>query len=159
MEHYDAIVIGTGQAGKPLAGDLGKAGRKTAIIERGRVGGTCVIDGCTPTKTMVASARVAHLARRAGDYGVRVGDVDVDLSVVRGRKRDMVDAWSSGGEKGLGRIEAVDLVFGHAQFTGPRTLEVAQEGGETRDCSTKAVEGCHGHQLRLSARHSTLQRH
>ncbi|MEX2466690.1 MAG: mercuric reductase [Gemmatimonadota bacterium] len=132
MEHLDAIVIGTGQAGKPLAGALGKAGHRTAIIEKGRVGGTCVIDGCTPTKTMVASARVAHLARRASDYGVNVGDVTVDLEVVRGRKRDMVDAWSEGGRKGLSRIDAVDLVFGTARFTGPRRIEVELNDGGTR---------------------------
>lgn len=139
MEHFDAIVIGTGQAGKPLAGALGKAGRRTAIIEKGRVGGTCVIDGCTPTKTMVASARVAHLARRAGDYGVQLGDVEVDLEVVRRRKRDMVDAWSSGGEKGLGRIDAVDLVFGTARFTGPRVVEVALAEGGTRSMTADQV--------------------
>jgi pyruvate/2-oxoglutarate dehydrogenase complex dihydrolipoamide dehydrogenase (E3) component len=132
MEQFDAIVIGTGQAGKPLAGALGKAGRRTAIIEKGRVGGTCVIDGCTPTKTMIASARVAHLARRAADYGVNVGDVTVDLEVVRRRKRDMVDAWSEGGEKGLGRIDAVELVFGTARFTGPRRIEVELNDGGTR---------------------------
>lgn len=139
MEHFDAIVIGTGQAGKPLAGALGKAGRRVAIIEKGRVGGTCVIDGCTPTKTMVASARVAHLARRAGDYGVRVGDVEVDLEAVRRRKRDMVDAWSSGGEKGLGRIDTVDLVFGTARFTGPRAVDVALAAGGTRSLTADQV--------------------
>jgi pyruvate/2-oxoglutarate dehydrogenase complex dihydrolipoamide dehydrogenase (E3) component len=139
MEHYDAIVIGTGQAGKPLAGALGKAGRRTAIIEKGRVGGTCVIDGCTPTKTMVASARVAHLARRAADYGVRTGGVEVDLSVVRRRKRGVVDAWSSGGEKGLGRIEAIELVFGTARFTGPRVIEVELVDGGMRSMTADQV--------------------
>lgn len=139
MEHYDAIVIGTGQAGKPLAGALGEAGLKTAIVEKGRVGGTCVIDGCTPTKTMVASARVAHLARRAADYGVRVGDVRVDLGVVRRRKREIVDAWSSGGEKGLKRVDGLDLVFGEARFTGPRTLDVTAADGATRSMTADRV--------------------
>ncbi|MEX2470880.1 MAG: mercuric reductase [Gemmatimonadota bacterium] len=139
MEQFDAIVIGTGQAGKPLAGALGKAGKRTAIIEKGRVGGTCVIDGCTPTKTMVASARVAHLARRAADYGVNVGDVTVDLEVVRRRKRDMVDAWSEGGRKGLSRIDAVDLVFGTARFTGPRRIEVELNDGGTRTMEADQV--------------------
>lgn len=139
MEHFDAIVIGTGQAGKPLAGALGKAGHRTAIIEKGRVGGTCVIDGCTPTKTMVASARVAHLARRAADYGVNAGDVTVDLEVVRRRKRDMVDAWSAGGEKGLGRIDAVDLVFGTARFVGPRRIEVELADGGSRTMEADKV--------------------
>ena len=71
MERFDAIVLGTGQAGKPLALDLGAAGRRTAVVERAYVGGTCVNVGCTPTKTMVASARVAYQARRAADFGVR----------------------------------------------------------------------------------------
>lgn len=132
MEHFDDIVIGTGQAGKPLAAALGDAGRRTAIIEKGRVGGTCVIDGCTPTKTMVASARVAHMARRAGDYGVRVGDVEVDLETVRRRKREMVDAWSSGARKGLEENDAVELVFGTARFTAPREIEVDLSDGGTR---------------------------
>ena len=79
-ERFDAIVLGTGQAGKPLALDLGAAGRRTAVVEREYVGGTCVNVGCTPTKTMVASARVAYLARRAADYGVRCGPVDVDMT-------------------------------------------------------------------------------
>ncbi len=79
LEPFDAVVIGTGQAGKPLARALGAAGKKTAIIERGRVGGTCILTGCTPTKTMVASARVAYLARRAPEYGVHTGPVRVDI--------------------------------------------------------------------------------
>ena len=77
-ENFDAIIIGSGQAGKPLAIDLARAGWNTALIEREHVGGTCINVGCTPTKTMVASARVAYLARRAGDYGVRVPSVSVD---------------------------------------------------------------------------------
>lgn len=132
MERFDAVVIGTGQAGKPLAAALADAGRRTAIIEKARVGGTCVIDGCTPTKTMVASARVAHMARRAGDYGVDVGEVEVDLAAVRRRKREMVDAWSSGARKGLEENDAVDLVFGTARFTAPREIEVELSDGGTR---------------------------
>src|SRR5437773_432692 len=82
---YDAIVIGAGQAGGPLAGALARAGRRTALIERVHVGGTCINEGCTPTKTMVASARVAYLARRAAAYGVRAGSVTVDMAAVRQR--------------------------------------------------------------------------
>jgi pyruvate/2-oxoglutarate dehydrogenase complex dihydrolipoamide dehydrogenase (E3) component len=98
-ERLDAIIIGTGQAGKPLAGALAEAGWKTAIIERGRVGGTCLITGCTPTKTMVASARVAHLARRASGFGVHVGDARVEMAAVRRRKREIVDSFSDGAER------------------------------------------------------------
>jgi pyruvate/2-oxoglutarate dehydrogenase complex dihydrolipoamide dehydrogenase (E3) component len=85
---FDAIIIGTGQAGKPLASELARAGWKTALVERENVGGTCVNVGCKPTKTMVASARVAYLARRAADYGVRVPSVKVDQVVVRAQTRD-----------------------------------------------------------------------
>jgi pyruvate/2-oxoglutarate dehydrogenase complex dihydrolipoamide dehydrogenase (E3) component len=132
-EHLDAIIIGTGQGGKPLAGALAEARWRTAIIERDRVGGTCVVRGCTPTKTMLASARVAHLARRAGDFGVRTGDVSVDLEAVRRRKRDIVDSWSAGSQKGIQRHETLELVMGTARFTGPRSVEVAlNEGGVRR---------------------------
>src|SRR5436309_120251 len=85
---YDAVVIGSGQAGGPLAGALARAGRKTALVERAHVGGTCVNEGCTPTKTMVASARVAYLARRAADYGVHNGPITFDMESVLMRKRD-----------------------------------------------------------------------
>src|SRR5437588_12193930 len=89
-QHYDAVVVGSGQSGGPLSTELTASGRKTALIEQDKVGGTCINFGCTPTKTMVASARVAYLARRAPDYGVHVGEVGVDMSEVR-RRRDAVD--------------------------------------------------------------------
>src|SRR5213595_2584807 len=95
-EQYDAIVIGAGQSGGPLARALAQAGRKTAIVEREHVGGTCINYGCTPTKTMVASARVAYLARRAADYGVGTGPVTVDLMKVRQRKRSIVESFRGG---------------------------------------------------------------
>src|ERR1700744_3702212 len=86
-QHFDAIVIGTGQGGSPLAVRLGKSGRKTAIVERELFGGTCVNVGCTPTKAYVASARTAHVARRAAEYGVQVsGAISVDLAKVKARK-------------------------------------------------------------------------
>lgn len=129
--HYDAIIIGTGQAGKPLAGAFAEAGWNTAIVEKGRVGGTCIIEGCTPTKTMVASARVAYMARRAGDYGVITGPVSVDMEVVRKRKRDIVDGWSGGSTKGMTRHETLELIYGEASFTGPKTLAVKTPEGDT----------------------------
>ena len=85
-ERFDAIILGTGQAGTPLAQELGGAGRRTEVVERQYVGGTCVNVGCTPTKTMVASARVAYLVRRASDYGVHCGPVAIDMAQVRRRK-------------------------------------------------------------------------
>ncbi len=139
-ENYKAIVIGTGQGGKPLAGSLARAGWKTAIIEReDKVGGTCVIKGCTPTKTMVASARVAHLARRAADYGVRTSSVAVDMVRVRERKRDIVDLFSGGGRRGLEKLEHLDLIFGHASFTGPNEIEVAPPDGSPRRLTAEKI--------------------
>lgn len=130
-EAFDAVVIGTGQGGKPLAGDLAEAGRRTAIIERGHVGGTCVNVGCTPTKTMVASGRVAYLVNRAGDYGVRVGSVDVDMRAVRQRKRDIVESFRSGSVKRLESTDNLELIRGEASFTGPHTVKVSlADGGE-----------------------------
>ena len=127
---YDAIIVGTGQGGKPLAGALAGAGYATAVIEKNdRVGGTCVLTGCTPTKTMIASARVAHLARRASDYGVATGEVAVDMEVVRARKRNMVADWVEGSRKGLERHDGLDLIHGTARFTGPRTMEVVDGAG------------------------------
>lgn len=137
--HYDAVIIGTGQAGKPLAGAFAEAGWRTAIIEKGRVGGTCVVEGCTPTKTMVASARVAHLARRAADYGVRTGEISVDLEVVRQRKRDIVDSWSSRSTKGMTRHETLELIYGEATFTGPKSLEVRTPDDETLELTADRV--------------------
>src|SRR5246127_2422614 len=100
--HYDAVVIGSGQGGTPLSMALAKAGMRTALIERAHVGGTCINEGCTPTKTMVASGRVAYLARRAADYGVQTGPISVDMRKVRQRKRDIVDSFRNGSQR---RIE------------------------------------------------------
>src|SRR5580693_9884346 len=116
---YDAIVIGAGQAGGPLSTALARAGWKVAIIEREHVGGTCINEGCTPTKTMVASARVAYLSRRAADYGVQHGSVSVDMEVVRRRKRAIVESFRGGSQKRLESAPGLDLIFGEAAFDGP----------------------------------------
>lgn len=136
--NYDAIVIGAGQAGGPLSTALAQAGRRTAIIECVHVGGTCINEGCTPTKTMVASARVAYLARRAADYGVRTGPVTVDMAVVRKRKRDIVDSFRNGSQKRIESTEGVDLLMGEARFTSPKVLEVHLNNGETRQLTANA---------------------
>jgi pyruvate/2-oxoglutarate dehydrogenase complex dihydrolipoamide dehydrogenase (E3) component len=139
-ETLDAIIIGTGQGGKPLAGALAEAGWKTAIVEKAdRVGGTCVVTGCTPTKTMVASARVAYLAGRAADYGVRTGPIDVDMTAVRKRKRDIVESWSSGSRKGMQRHETLELLMGHARFSGPNEVTVEMHGGGARVLSAGRI--------------------
>src|SRR6201996_7708784 len=98
-EQFDAIVIGSGQGGNPLAKALAKAGKRTALVEREHIGGTCVNEGCTPTKTMIASGRVAYLARRGADYGVKTGTLHIEMTSVRKRKRDIVNTFRSGNEK------------------------------------------------------------
>ncbi|MEJ7820402.1 MAG: FAD-dependent oxidoreductase, partial [Rubrobacteraceae bacterium] len=138
-QQYDAVIIGSGQGGNPLAKALAAAGRKTAVIEREHVGGSCVNEGCTPTKTMVASARAAYIARRAADYGVETGPVSVDMSVVRGRKRDIVDKFRSGGEKGLEKAENLDLIMGEARFIGPKELEVQLNDGGTLEIAAENI--------------------
>ena len=126
---YDAIVIGAGQAGPPLAIRLAKAGKRTALVEREHLGGTCVNDGCIPTKTLVASARAAHVARRAADYGVRLGgDVAVDMRAVKARKDGVVAQSIESLRKWLASTDRLTLVWGHARFTGPHAIDV---NGET----------------------------
>jgi pyruvate/2-oxoglutarate dehydrogenase complex dihydrolipoamide dehydrogenase (E3) component len=138
-ESYDAIVIGTGQGGGPLAGSLAGAGWRTAIIEREHVGGSCINVGCTPTKTMVASARVAHLARRAADYGVGTGPVEVDQAAVRRRKRDIVESFRSGSRRRLEGTDNLDLVMGEARFSSPKEITVALNDGGTRRLTAETV--------------------
>jgi pyruvate/2-oxoglutarate dehydrogenase complex dihydrolipoamide dehydrogenase (E3) component len=122
---FDAIVIGTGQAGPPLAVRLGTAGRKTAIIERKLVGGTCVNNGCIPTKTLIASARAAHVARRGADFGVMIdGPVRVDMPRVKARKDAIVQQSNQGVTNWLRKTPNVTLIEGHARFEGPRDIRV-----------------------------------
>src|SRR5207247_6180854 len=138
-EQYDAIVIGSGQGGTPLSTALAAAGMHTALIERKHVGGTCVNEGCTPTKTMVASARVAYLARRAADYGVHTGPVTIDMTVVRQRKRNIVESFRNGSQKRIESTEGVDLLMGEARFTGPKLVEVRLNNGETRQLTAGTI--------------------
>ncbi len=125
---YDAIVIGTGQAGPALAGRLNQEGLKTAIIERKLVGGTCVNVGCIPTKTLVGSAKVAYAARQAGKFGVNVdGSVTVDMQRVKERKDAIAGASNKGVTNWIESMEHVTLVRGHARFTGPHQVQVGQD--------------------------------
>jgi pyruvate/2-oxoglutarate dehydrogenase complex dihydrolipoamide dehydrogenase (E3) component len=123
-KQYDAIVIGTGQGGKPLAVALAKAGWKTAVIERQYIGGTCVNVGCTPTKTMFNSARVAYLARRGVEYGVHTSPVAVNMAEVRARKQRVVESFRDGGLRSIEATKGLDLLMGEASFTGPHSIEV-----------------------------------
>src|SRR5215467_3144439 len=133
-EHYDAIVIGTSQGDRFLPVELAKAGQKVALVERGPLGGVCVNTGCTPTKTMIASARVASQARRAAEYGVSVGPVSVDLAAVRQRKRAMVAGTRQNYASRLAQ-DGLDLIEGEAHFTGPNTVEIALADSGTRQAS------------------------
>jgi pyruvate/2-oxoglutarate dehydrogenase complex dihydrolipoamide dehydrogenase (E3) component len=128
--HYDAVVIGSGQGGTPLARALAEAGRKTALVEREHVAGTCINEGCTPTKTMVASARTAYVDRRSADYGVHDGPVTVAMPEVRSRKQSVVDDFRTSNENRIEATEGLDLIDGEARFTGPRTLAVRTNEGE-----------------------------
>jgi pyruvate/2-oxoglutarate dehydrogenase complex dihydrolipoamide dehydrogenase (E3) component len=139
VQKYDTIIIGAGQAGGPLSTALAQAGWKTVLIERKHVGGTCVNEGCTPTKTMVASARVAHLARRAADYGVQTGPVTVDLAKVRQRKRDIVETFRQGSQGHIERTEGVDLLFGQARFVAAKTIEIQLNEGGVRQLAADII--------------------
>jgi pyruvate/2-oxoglutarate dehydrogenase complex dihydrolipoamide dehydrogenase (E3) component len=139
--HYDVIVVGTSRGGRFLPIDFAQAGRKVALIERGPIGGVCVNFGCTPTKTMVASARVAYLARRGAEYGVHTGPVSVDLRAVRQRKQGIVEGARNGHENRLTALQGsgLDLLLGEAHFIAPKTLEVSLKDGGTREVTAPLI--------------------
>jgi len=130
--HYKAIVIGSGQGGTPLCQALAKAGWRTALVERENVGGTCINVGCTPTKTMVASGRVAYLARRGTEYGVRTGRIAIDMKRVRARKRDIVNLFRGGSQKRMESTKNLDLIFGEAKFMAAKAIQVRLKNGSDR---------------------------
>jgi pyruvate/2-oxoglutarate dehydrogenase complex dihydrolipoamide dehydrogenase (E3) component len=125
--HFDAIVVGAGQAGPPMVGRLAAAGRKVALIERDLIGGTCVNTGCTPTKTLVASAYAAHLARRGAEFGVKVGPVSVDFAAVMARKNAVVGNSRSRLTDWLEGMANCTIIRGHARFLSPTTIQVGDE--------------------------------
>jgi pyruvate/2-oxoglutarate dehydrogenase complex dihydrolipoamide dehydrogenase (E3) component len=137
VEQFDAIVVGSGQAGTPLSTALARSGMKTALVEREYVGGTCVNVGCTPTKTMVASGRVAYLARRGADYGVHSGEITIDLRKVRDRKRKVVESFRSGSQKTIEKTQNLELIFGEARFTASKAIAVQLKDGGQRTLSAK----------------------
>ncbi len=127
-QKFDAIIIGTGQAGPPLAGRLSSEGLKTAVIERRKFGGTCVNTGCTPTKALVASARAVHMARRGGDFGFSVGGkITVDMKKVKQRKDEIVKKSNEGLGSWLESMDNVTIFHGHGRFEGPHTVSVDGE--------------------------------
>jgi pyruvate/2-oxoglutarate dehydrogenase complex dihydrolipoamide dehydrogenase (E3) component len=135
----DAIIIGSGQAGTPLAWALAKAGYRTVLIEREHVGGTCINEGCTPTKTMVASGRVAYLARRGADYGVRTGELGIDMRRVRQRKRDIVASFRRGSQKRLEKTRNLRLIFGEAKLIGKKSVAVSSGKGAAQVYEAKKI--------------------
>lgn len=124
MQEFDAIVIGSGQAGNPLAHSLADRGWTVALIEREYLGGSCVNYGCTPTKTMLASAQIAHYARRAPEFGVHTASVDVNLEEVVARKDEIVRQWRAGQQRHVEERPNITLFRGAGTFTGPRTVSV-----------------------------------
>ena len=126
-ERFDAIVVGAGQAGPPLAGRLTAAGQRVAVMERKHIGGTCVNTGCIPTKTLVASAHAAHLARRGAEYGVGTGPISVDMTKVKARKDGIMLADRNGVEAWLDGMDGCTVFRGHARFEDPHTLRVGEE--------------------------------
>jgi pyruvate/2-oxoglutarate dehydrogenase complex dihydrolipoamide dehydrogenase (E3) component len=123
---FDALIIGTGQAGPPLAGRLSASGMRVAIVERARFGGTCVNTGCIPTKALVASAYVAHKARHARSYGIDAGAVRVDMAAVKRRKDDISGKLREGIEAWLRGLERCEVIVGDAKFVGPRSVRVGE---------------------------------
>ncbi|MBC7717026.1 MAG: FAD-containing oxidoreductase [Pseudorhodobacter sp.] len=125
IESFDAIVVGAGQAGPAIAARASKEGLRTAVIERGHFGGTCVNVGCVPTKTLVASARAVHMAGRGAEYGFDAGAIRVDMARVKARKDAMVGSSRAGVEAWMRGLEQTEVIVGDARFVGPATLEVA----------------------------------
>lgn len=138
MEKFEAIIIGAGQAGVPLAKKLAGAGWKTALIEKRTIGGTCINDGCTPTKTMVASARIAYLAGKSQEYGVEIPTFSLNFEQVMDRKNEVVKQFRGGAETGLEDTENLTLIYGTASFSGAKKLNVDADG-TSRELSAKYV--------------------
>jgi pyruvate/2-oxoglutarate dehydrogenase complex dihydrolipoamide dehydrogenase (E3) component len=139
VQGIDVLIIGSGQAAGPLASALAEAGKQTVLVERDQIGGTCVNVGCTPTKTMIASGRVAYLAGRGADYGVQTGEITVDMETVRQRKRDIVKQWRSGSEKQLLDQDNPRTIFGEAAFTGAHEVTVELRDGGQEEFTAETI--------------------
>src|SRR5690242_15367061 len=124
---YDAVIIGSGQGGNPLSYALAEHGWTVALVEKAHLGGTCINTGCTPTKTMIASAQVAYYARNGARWGVRTGPVEVDLSFVVDRKNAVVQRSRDGQERNVARHPTLCLYRGHARFLSAHQIQVDEE--------------------------------
>jgi dihydrolipoamide dehydrogenase len=139
MKKYDAIIIGAGQAGMPLAKKISAKGLTVALIEKRVIGGTCINDGCSPTKTMVASARVAHLVGRAEDFGVNVKSFSIDQKVIKARKDHIVTTFRGGAEKSLKKAENIDIILGKATVLSSNKVSIDREGAEVLEISGEKI--------------------
>lgn len=143
-ERFDAVILGSGQAGVPLAKDLAKAGQSVAIVESWHIGGTCVNVGCTPSKTLAASARVAYLAHRSSDFGISGGEIHTDMPAVIARKRQIVEHSNASNIKGLEKAGAT-IIMGEGGFAeqpasaGEYAIAVKAADGTERRLITKQV--------------------
>jgi len=139
MKHYDAIVIGSGQGGTPLAKKLANKGLNTAIVERRYIGGTCINDGCTPTKTMVTSARMMHIAKHSNEVGINIKDVTLDFTAVINRKNKIVEEFRNSGLNGLLKTDNVDVIFGEASFISNKELKIKTHDGNEQQLSADKI--------------------
>ena len=139
MMHYDAIVIGSGQAGSPLCKKLALEGKKTALVEKRAVGGTCINDGCTPTKAMVASAKAAYLAARCDNLGVHIDSFHIDMKQIIKRKDEIVAHSRDGSQEAIETTENLDLIWGEATFTGPKTLKIKLNSGGEQELQSDLI--------------------
>ena len=133
MKNYDAIIIGSGQAGTPLSKKLAKEGWKTVLIEKDLIGGTCTNVGCTPTKTMIASAKRMYDCKKAKELGVHTGEISINIDEVLKRKDQIVESFRNGATKGLEKAENLEIIFGTAVFTGNKTIKVTDKEGTEKE--------------------------
>jgi pyruvate/2-oxoglutarate dehydrogenase complex dihydrolipoamide dehydrogenase (E3) component len=139
MKTYDAIIIGAGQSGGPLAAKLAGEGLQTALIEKKFVGGTCINVGCTPTKTMISSGRIAHLASESKDWGIVTDEVKVDMPAIKKRKDEIVTSFREASQKKLEETKGLDLIFGEATFIAHKTLSVALNAGGALELTAEKI--------------------
>lgn len=139
MQTFDAIIIGSGQGGTPLAKKLAQAGLKTAIVEKRFIGGTCINDGCTPTKAMIASAKRAFLVRNSNELGVNSGNYSIDFKRVLERKNEIVHSFRGSAEKGLNETVNLTVLFGDAVFLGNKTITINTSDGSSQTCTAEKI--------------------
>ncbi|MGC4190917.1 MAG: FAD-dependent oxidoreductase [Thermomicrobiales bacterium] len=128
-DHFDVAIIGAGQSGGPLAAAFANAGKTTVLIERKHIGGTCVNEGCTPTKTLIASGAVAWRAQRGAEFGIETGEVAANMPAIRGRVAEVVRIWREGSERGIFGTKGLAFIKGQARFLGSKRLHVSLDGG------------------------------